>query len=74
MRGSIGALLCSEAGSGAAGHVAACGCMLCPSSWLGPSTLRYPVCRVLIVAPGPNLGEASNLQVGPRSFFPVQPF
>jgi hypothetical protein len=34
----------------------------------------YPVCRVLTVATGPMSGEATNLQVGPISTFPVQSF
>jgi hypothetical protein len=49
MRGSIEALPIREAGSGAAAHVAACGCMLCPLSRLEADIQGYPVYRVSIV-------------------------
>jgi hypothetical protein len=62
--------LSREVGSGAVGHVAACGCMPCPLSWLEAYMRGYLFCRVPIVAPEPTSGDVVNPQVGPTSLSP----
>jgi hypothetical protein len=46
------------------GHVGVCERTSCPSSCLSACMRGYPVSRVPIMASGPILGEAANLQVG----------